>query len=346
MKLLYWRKYCKNFDKINKLLSQKEITNNFIDESITLNSLKLKIPFQNFNPNIYKCLNILLESQESFIMEKCLQIFHPERILAFSNNDNECAPLVQLFEKIDKFHKKEKVIRHIPRISEEEIKWYIGVIIYIGGCEYKNIEKAFLDDSILKQHNLSHRRFKEISRCIRFDLISERDQIDPLSPVKYIIEVVEKGIKLLYKPSNRFTIDEHIIPFTGAFKYAVSIKEKPHSRGIRVDCLNDCVTGYLYGFKLYSKSENSSTNEVVVEDDDTNDRNEEIPFGPLTQQQTQLSQYFTQFETQMSEEINTIGQTQIESQIQIKDETQSKLKRKRGRPKNNQQKNISNCICC
>ena len=106
----------------------------------------------------------------------------------------------------------------------------------------------------MKQHSLSYRRFKEISRCIRFDSFSQRDPNDPLAPVKFIIEVVEKGIKLIYKPSNRFTVDEHIIPFTGALKYCVTIKENPHSKGLRMDCLNDCETGYLYGFKIYAKT--------------------------------------------------------------------------------------------
>ena len=80
-------------------------------------------------------------------------------------------------------------------MSVEELRWYIGVIVYIGGCGYKNIQKAFLEDTVLKQHSLSYRRFKEISRCIRFDSFSQRDPNDPLAPVKFIIEVVEKGIK-------------------------------------------------------------------------------------------------------------------------------------------------------
>ena len=93
-----------------------------------------------------------------------------------------------------------------------------------------------------------------------------------------------------------------------------------------MDCLNDCETGYLYGFKIYAKTttDDEEENEQQVGINQT----EETQTVPETQQSQMYTQN-TQNETQMSQQNISIQQTQSQK---------PEVKRKRGRPRKNESK--------
>lgn len=192
-------------------------------------------------------------------------MFYLERLKYFIDENDDFSQFELFIDTIEKFHSTIHHTRRIPPVNEEEIFHYFGVLIYLGFNRSTNVEQEYKRDTVLKYHSLTHRRFKEIGRCIRFDSLYERDQNDPLAPVRSLIDHVNLKMKEFYQPSNRFTLDEHIIPFTGRFSSLVFIKDKPHSRGLRVDCLNDCVTGFLYKFIIYAKQKKEMEEETNIE---------------------------------------------------------------------------------
>ena len=126
----------------------------------------------------------------------------------------------------------------------------------------------------------------------------------------------------IYTPSGHFTLDEHIIPFTGRFSCLVYIKDKPHSRGLRVDCLNDCQNGFLYKFVIYGKR--------------NDEMEEEIQNDHIELDKTQIDE-MTQIQSQQTSMI--IESTQIQNDNLKKPVKQQKTKKKKRQNTNNKYNN-------
>ena len=320
--LYYWKKYCKIFNDLYIEIMKYKNIKQFIHQSSNVDLIKQMNDSLTNQKNLKKCFNTIIKSPKEYIMNYCIDIYHIEVLYGFKDNDKECEKFLKYFNKIDEIHNNEPSPRHISQITDKELRYYIGVIIYCGGCGYSNIREAFKNDNILKYHVFSNRRFNEIARCLRFDSYDERKFDDVLSPVQFIIDTVRNGIKSIYRPSNMFTIDEHIIPFTGVFKYSVTIKDKPHSKGLRMDCLNDCQNGYLYNFRIYAKTGNSENNDEENQNDERNEMKEENNNNYEFVNQTQMIQIIN--ETQQMD-----GATNNENKMKKRKKQQMKSNEKK-----------------
>lgn len=194
----------------------------------------------------------------------------------------------------------------------------------MGFKKYANVEKAFKYDEVLKFHSLSHRRYKEINRCIRFDSLYDRDENDSLAQVRFLVNYLNYKLQEIYNPSNKFTLDEHIIPFSGRYSCSVYIKDKPHSRGLRVDCLNDSKTNFLYKFIIYGK---------ILNDMEEENEDEMTTFDQKTfVEMTQIN------ESQSVVENTQMNETQNESQKPIRPIKNESTKKKSTKKKKSKTK--------
>lgn len=102
---------------------------------------------------------------------------------------------------------------------------------------------------------MSGKRFEILLSCLRFDDAQTRLQrktTDKAAAVSQIFYKVINNSKKLYCVSEHVTIDEMLVPFRGRCGFRVYMPKKPHKYGIKIMCLTDAKTSYLYNAYIYT----------------------------------------------------------------------------------------------
>ena len=78
---------------------------------------------------------------------------------------------------------------------------------------------------------MSRSRFKELLRCIRFDVRAERNRNDKLAPVRRIFEMMATKFRSSYRAEVNITVDEQLMTYRGRCPFEMFLKEKPGKFG-------------------------------------------------------------------------------------------------------------------
>lgn len=103
--------------------------------------------------------------------------------------------------------------------------------------------------------SMSMRRFEVLMSCLRFDDVDTRIQrkaTDKAAPISEIFNKVILNSQKAYSISEVATIDEMLIPFRGRCGFRIYMPKKPHKYGIKVMCLADAKTSYLFNSYIYT----------------------------------------------------------------------------------------------
>lgn len=114
---------------------------------------------------------------------------------------------------------------------------------------------------------MSLNRFMFILSNLCFDNLLLREQRkleDPLALISEVFNDFISNCQANYSCSEYLTIDEMLVPFRGRCKFRVYIKSKPARYGIKIQCLCDARTFYLYNAFIYSGKENTPTEKKNV----------------------------------------------------------------------------------
>lgn len=142
-----------------------------------------------------------------------------------------------------------------------EIRALIGVLLLTGclGANRKNssgiwdnsrgsgIECCYL--------SMSQRRFHFLLRCLRFDDIRDRNQrreIDRLSAIRELFELVINNFQRYYTPSEYTTLDEQLVKFRGRCPFKMYIPSKPGKYGMKIFSLVCAKTMYTVHLEIYA----------------------------------------------------------------------------------------------
>lgn len=176
-------------------------------------------------------------------------------------------------------HTNEEIERQRETMSEQtynkettatEIKAFVGLLYFAGvkKSAHVNIDELW---SIEFGYTLFHavmsaRRFKFLAARLRFDDKNtrvERRKNDLLAPIRDLWEKFIQNCTTNYTLSEEVTIDEQLFGFRGRFAAKVYIKSKPQRYGIKIICLNDAKTHYLYNALPYTGRVNTLAGESV-----------------------------------------------------------------------------------
>ncbi|KAL1513769.1 hypothetical protein ABEB36_003135 [Hypothenemus hampei] len=149
-----------------------------------------------------------------------------------------------------------------------EIKAYIGLLYYSGLWKTSNV-----DDNVLWSKKqgitfyrcvMSLNRFRFLSKSIRFDQKSNRDENDKFAPIREIWDIFIKNCMTYYNPHKFCTVDEQLLGFRGRCPFRVFIKSKPVKYGLKIVTLNDATTSYLiYGIPYIRKENFVGSLEII-----------------------------------------------------------------------------------
>lgn len=144
--------------------------------------------------------------------------------------------------------------------DELEINAYIGLqlLASILKSSREDMASLFSKDVTNRPYfnaTMSVKRFEILTSCIRFDDKETRVQRKKENKAAAISELFSQFISNSqenYSVSSCVTVDEMLVPFRGRCSFRVYMPKKPHKYGIKVQCLCDAATSYLYNGYIYT----------------------------------------------------------------------------------------------
>lgn len=143
-------------------------------------------------------------------------------------------------------------------VTEIEIDSFLGILL-ASGATHNNTQ---ISSCLWKTTNIpifraamSHKRFLQISRFIRFDdgrTRPFRQASDKAAPIRDIWNYLNENLAKNYEPGAAITVDEQLFPYRGRTKFTQFIPSKPAKYGIKVWWACDAKSKYPLQGILYT----------------------------------------------------------------------------------------------
>lgn len=141
-----------------------------------------------------------------------------------------------------------------------EINALIGLLLLTSVLKsnHETVMSMFSKDVVNRAYfnaTMSMRRFEVLLSCLRFDdalTRAQRKANDKAAPISEIFLKVIQNSQKTYSISENATIDEMLIPFRGRCGFRMYMPKKPHKYGIKVMCLADAKTSFLFNAYIYT----------------------------------------------------------------------------------------------
>lgn len=163
--------------------------------------------------------------------------------------------------KIDSLREKYKQMSSFTKnVDEIELRSLFGLLFYsaVFKSNHERSELLFATDGTGREIFrlvMSQKRFLFLINCLRFNNRDTRDERKNENPTAAISEIFDEFInncKLNYSLSSCATIDEMLISFRGRCKFKMYMPNKPAKYGIKLMCITDSRTHYLYNAYIYA----------------------------------------------------------------------------------------------
>ncbi|XP_039278930.1 piggyBac transposable element-derived protein 4-like [Nilaparvata lugens] len=141
-----------------------------------------------------------------------------------------------------------------------ELYGFIGLLIYSAVFKSGNesVDSIFATDGTgreLFRCTMSKERFLFLLHTLRFDNPDDRDDRKKDVKEAAISNIFYKFIEnsqLCYTVGTSCCVDEMLVPFRGRCSFKMYLPNKPAKYGLKIQCLTDAKTNYLYSAYLYT----------------------------------------------------------------------------------------------
>lgn len=147
-------------------------------------------------------------------------------------------------------------------------------LLYLSGVfksNHEDVESLFATDGTgrdIFRSVMSLKRFLFLITALRFDdaqTREERKKDDDLAPISEVFSSFIENCKINYSCGEYVTVDEMLVPFRGRCKFRLYMKSKPAKYGLKIMCLTDSRTHYLYNAYVYTgKKSTPNPNQLLV----------------------------------------------------------------------------------
>jgi hypothetical protein len=156
-------------------------------------------------------------------------------------------------------------------VREGELRAFMGVRLCMGMRKQPNIKTFWVgDDDLFHCSKISslfiRKRFETLNKCLHLtnmeDGISDRNSpnYDKVGQCRLLIDVIRRAYKSAWQLGAYCTIDELMVCYKGSYcpiwQY---LPMKPEKWGIKIWCLADSITKYVYNFDVYMGKSNVAT---------------------------------------------------------------------------------------
>lgn len=144
--------------------------------------------------------------------------------------------------------------------DEIEMKALLGLLLFSsilkGNDEDMNsIFSADATSRPIYTATFTKKRYLTLLACLRFDEMATRDTRrvrDKAAPISGLFLKLVANSQDQYCVSSYLTVDEMLVPFRGRCPFKVFMPKKPKKYGVKIMCLTDAKTSYLYNAYIYT----------------------------------------------------------------------------------------------
>ncbi|XP_033971716.1 piggyBac transposable element-derived protein 4-like [Trematomus bernacchii] len=153
-------------------------------------------------------------------------------------------------------------------MDTEELQAYVGLLILAGVYRSKNESTLSLwsekSGRSIFRATMSHKRFHQISRTLRFDdkLSRPRRRDDKLAAFRKVWDMWTHRLPMLFSPFSDVCVDEQLVPFRGRCSFKQYMPKKPAKYGIKIWANCDVKSSYAWRLQVYTGKAAGSRPEV------------------------------------------------------------------------------------
>jgi hypothetical protein len=156
-------------------------------------------------------------------------------------------------------------------IEEGELRAFMGVRLWMGMRKQPNIKTFWVgEDEVFHCSKISglftRKRFETLSKCLHLtnmdDGMLDRNSpnYDKVGQCRWLIDVIRGACKSVWQLGAYCTIDEMMVRYKGSYcPIRQYLPMKPEKWGIKIWCLADSITKYVYDFDVYMGKSNVAT---------------------------------------------------------------------------------------
>jgi hypothetical protein len=147
--------------------------------------------------------------------------------------------------------------------SVRDFKLYLALCMLMAQLKKPTIQAYWSTNPLVETPIFSKimplNRFKMITRYLSFDLRENNN--DSLAKIRYFLDYISNKFKSNFRLFQNLSIDESLLMLKNRCNFRVTIKSKKARQGVKVYKLNDAKTGYCYSFKIYTRDEETLSDE-------------------------------------------------------------------------------------
>lgn len=152
-----------------------------------------------------------------------------------------------------------------------EINGFLGLLLLTAVFKSNNesIESIFSTDGTGREIFrlvMSAKRFAVLLACLRFDTHVERKirvETDPAAAFSHILKKFNQNSQSAYILGANVTVDEMLVGFRGRCKFKMYLPSKPVKYGLKIQCLVDARTHYIYNTYIYCGKGTDSLEDIT-----------------------------------------------------------------------------------
>lgn len=169
----------------------------------------------------------------------------------------------KLGEFRDKYPSEHYTFKETDQI---ELKGFLSLLLYSAAFKSnrESVLSLFATDGTgrpIFRASMSKKRFLVLLVALRFDDFNDRTSRkanDPGCPITELLDLFNNNSQRCYVPGANVTVDEMLLAFRGRSKFKMYIPSKPAKYGIKVQCLADSSTYYVYNTYIYTGKNSDS----------------------------------------------------------------------------------------
>ena len=141
------------------------------------------------------------------------------------------------------------------KCTEEDIKRYIGVLLYFGVLKLPQFKMGWAKELKLTAitNAMTRQRFEKLKQCLHFNNAEQPKKgdinYDKLHKIRPLLNILKENFSKLPQEEHQ-SVDEQIIAFKGRSSYKQYLPAKPHKWGLKM-FTRAGISGLVYDFTMY-----------------------------------------------------------------------------------------------